>query len=102
MNVEQDGFFVDLTFVRRVGRSGKGGGKKGNPGRIVWEKIAKKKRCVIPIKNQEDDLCCARAIIIMREWSHCQEPKKSVEQFKTGSSTVRNFSGVVASTGRGG
>ena len=35
MNVEQDGFFVELTFVRRVGRSGKGGGKKGNPGRIV-------------------------------------------------------------------
>ena len=28
--------------------------------------------------------------------------KKSVEQFKTGSSTVRNFSGVAASTGRGG
>ena len=65
MNVEQDGFFVELTFVRRVGRCGKGGGKKGNPGRIVWEKIAKQKRCVIPIKNQQDDLCCARAIITM-------------------------------------
>ena len=84
MNVEQDGFFVELTFVRRVGCSGKGGGKKGNPGRIVWEKIAKKKRCVIPIKNQEDDLCCARAIITMREWSHCQEPKNQWSNLRQG------------------
>lgn len=84
MNVEQDGFFVELTFVRRVGRCGKDGGKKGNPGRIVWEKIAKKKRCVIPIKNQQDDLCCARAIITMREWSHCQEPKKQWSNLRQG------------------
>lgn len=101
MNVEQDGFFVELTFVGRVGRSGKGGGKKGNPGRIVWEKIAKKKLCVIPIKNQEDDLCCARDHHNERMVS-LSGAKKSVEQFKTGSSTVRSFSGGVGSTGRGG
>lgn len=102
MNVEQDGFFVELTFVRRVGRSGKGGGKKGNPGRIVREKIAKKKRCVIPIKNQEDDLCCPPRNHHDERMVSLSGAKKTVEQFKTGSSTVRNFSGVVASTGRGG
>lgn len=83
MNVEQDGFFVELTFVRRVGRSCKGGGKKGNPGRIVWEKIAKKKRCVIPIKNQEDGFCCTRGITI-REGSHCQEPKNQWSNLRQG------------------
>lgn len=46
MNVEQDGFFVELTFVRRVDRSGEGGGKKGNPGRIVWKK-----------NSQEETMC---------------------------------------------
>lgn len=32
---------------------------------MVWEKMAKKKKCVIPVKNR-DDLCCARAIVTMK------------------------------------
>lgn len=28
--------------------------------------MAKKKKCVIPVKNR-DDLCCARAIVTMKE-----------------------------------
>lgn len=63
---------MELTFVRRLGRGGKNGGKKGNPGRMAWEKIVESKQCVICIKNQ-DDLCCARAIVTMREWCHRNE-----------------------------
>lgn len=66
MNVQQDGLSVELTFVRRLGRGGKNGGQKGNPGRMAWEKMVEKKQCVIRIKNQ-DDLCCAKAIVTMRE-----------------------------------
>lgn len=72
MNVQQDGFFVELTFVRRLGGGGKNGGKKGNSGRIAWVKLVEEKPCVIFIKN-EDDLCHARAIVTMREWCHCNE-----------------------------
>ena len=63
---ERDGFFVDLTFVKTVGRGGKYGGKRGKPGKMAWENMAKKKRCIVQIKNK-DDLCLARAIVTMRE-----------------------------------
>ena len=61
---ERDGFFVELTFVKRLGRGG--AFKRNNPGRIAWEKIAKKKKCIIRIQNK-DDLCCAKAIVTMKE-----------------------------------
>lgn len=38
MDMQQDGFFVELTFIRRLGLGGKGDGKKCNPGRMAWEK----------------------------------------------------------------
>ena len=63
---ERDGFFVELTFVKTFGRGGKNGGKKGNPGKMAWEKMAKKKKCVIQIQNK-DDLCLARGIVTMKE-----------------------------------
>ena len=62
----RDGFYVELTFVKQVGRGGTNEGRKGNPGRQAWEKLAKKKRCVVTIKNK-DDLCYARAIVTMKE-----------------------------------
>ena len=49
MDPQRDGFYVELTFVKRLGRGGKNGGKKANPGRHAWEKLAKKKRCVVTI-----------------------------------------------------
>ena len=49
---ERDGFFVELTFVKTFGRGGKNGGKKGNPGNMAWEKMAKKKKCVIQIMGR--------------------------------------------------
>ena len=63
---ERDGFFVELTFVKTFERGGKNGGKKGNPGKMAWEKMAKKKKCVIQIKNK-DALCLARGIVTMKE-----------------------------------
>ena len=32
MDPQRDGFYVELTFVKRLGRGGKNGGKKANPG----------------------------------------------------------------------
>lgn len=61
---ERDGFFVELTFVKTLGRGGKNKGKRGNPGKMTCEKLAKKKHCIVRIKNK-DDLCCARAIVTM-------------------------------------
>ena len=39
---ERDGFFVELTFVKRLGRGGGKKGKCGNLGKTAWEKMAKK------------------------------------------------------------
>ena len=64
MDPQRDGFYVELTFVKRLGRGGKNRGKKANPGRHEWEKLAKKKRCVVTIQNK--NLCCARAIATMK------------------------------------
>ena len=40
MDPQRDGFYVELTFVKRLGRGGKNGGKKAKPGRHEWEKLA--------------------------------------------------------------
>ena len=66
MDPQRDGFYVELTFVKRVGRGGKNGGKKANPGHHAWEKLAKKKRSVVTIQNK-DNLCLARATLTMKE-----------------------------------
>lgn len=42
MDPEHDGFYVELTFVKNLGRGEKNGRKKANPGREAWEKLAKK------------------------------------------------------------
>ena len=66
MDPERDGFFVELTFVKRLGHSGGKKGKCGNLGKTAWENMAKKKWCVVRIQNK-DDLYCARAIVTMKE-----------------------------------
>ena len=64
-------------------------------------------------KNSQEETMCdshkkSRGWLLLHPRDHDKRmvslsgAKKSVEQFKTGSSTVRNFSGGVASTGRGG
>ena len=63
-----EGFSVDVVFVRMPGKGN--GRKKNNPGQRCMDNENKKKRCIIAINNQ-DDLCCARAIVTMRE--HCNK-----------------------------
>ena len=47
----------------------KGGKRSGYiPGEKIWEELAKELRCVCDIKNK-DELCCARAIVVMREYA---------------------------------
>ncbi|CAH3034025.1 unnamed protein product [Porites lobata] len=66
MDPQRDGFYVELTFVKRLGRGGKNGGKKANPSHHAWEKLAKKKSCVVTIQNK-DNICLVRAIVTMKE-----------------------------------
>lgn len=65
----QQGFQVDVVFVKRP-RPGRGRGKKRDVGRKCMDNENKKKRCIIAIQN-DDDLCCGRAIVTMRE--HCNK-----------------------------
>ena len=65
------GFQVDVVMVSMPG-PGSGHRKRHNPGRLCLERENKKKKCIISIKNQ-DQLCCARAIVTMR--AHCHKDK---------------------------
>ena len=60
------GFQVDVVFVSMPDPGT--GRKKHNPGRMCLERENNKKKCIISIKNN-DNLCCARAIVTMR--AHC-------------------------------
>lgn len=60
-------FLVDIHFIS-MPTPGRGRGHKRDVGRQCLDRVNKKKRCIIPIKNR-DDLCCARAIVTMR--AHC-------------------------------
>ena len=62
------GFQVDVVFVS-LPDPGSGHRKKNNPGRMCLERENKKKRCIITINNN-DELCCARAIVTMRALCH--------------------------------
>ena len=66
-----DGFQVDVVMVSMPGL-GSGHRKKHNPGRMCLEKENKKKKCIVTIKNN-DELCCARAIITMKAHCHKEE-----------------------------
>ena len=65
------GFQVDVVFVS-MPDPGTGHRKKHNPGRMCLDRENRKKRCIVTIKNN-DELCCARAIITMRAYCHRQE-----------------------------
>ena len=59
------GFSASVLFK---GPETKGGKRSGYiPGEKIWEKLAKELRCVCDIKNK-DELCCARVIVVMREY----------------------------------
>ena len=62
-------FHVDVVFVS-MPDPGTGHRKNKNPGRMCLDRENKKKRCIITINNN-DELCCARAIVTMR--AHCHK-----------------------------
>ena len=63
------GFSASILFTRPVMEGSKRAG--GGPGQKIWQHIAKQSRCECEIKNK-DELCCARAIVVMRENSKRQ------------------------------
>lgn len=58
-------FFAELTFIKNRQRGGKRVANKGNPRRMSYEALLKKKQCIIQIKNT-NELCCARALVTLK------------------------------------
>ncbi|CAH3168038.1 unnamed protein product [Porites lobata] len=79
------GFSVDVVFVKMPGK-GKGR-KKNNPGQRCLDRENKKKKCIITINNQ-DDLCCARAIVTMRAYCHKNE---GMDEFRKWDNLKRGY-----------
>ena len=63
------GFSTSIALIRREVKGGKRSGYK--PGARIWSEVAKELKSVHVITN-EDDLCCGRAIVVMREHSKKQ------------------------------
>ena len=63
------GFSASVLFSRPERKGGKRAG--GGPGQKIWDQLAKESKCVCEIKTK-DELCCARAILTMREYTKCQ------------------------------
>ena len=68
------GFSATMTLIRRDVK----GGKRSdyNPGTKIWEEVVKELRSVHEIKNK-DELCCGRAIVVMREYAKRQAGEKN-------------------------
>ena len=60
------GFSASMTLMRREVKDGKKSGYK--PGEKNWQEVVKEMRCVYEVKNS-DELCCGRAIVVMREYA---------------------------------
>ena len=85
--VPQQGFNVDVVMVSMPGRGTGGRGQKNNPGQRCLDRINKKKKCIISINN-DDQLCCARAIITMK--AHCHR-NEGVEGHRNWENTKRGL-----------
>ena len=68
------GFSASMTLIRRDVKGGKRAGYK--PGSKIWEEVVKELRCVHEIKNK-DELCCGRAIVVIREYAKRQAGEKN-------------------------
>ena len=63
-----DTFSMEMTLIHTPA-PGSSNGNKYKPGRKAVEKLLESKQTVVRINN-EDDLCCARAIVTMQAWCH--------------------------------
>lgn len=75
------GFNATLTFITYPEKGGKGLASK-NPSRIPFDLLHKKKKSVIRIENS-DQLCCARAIVTMKEYVD-GDPHKQYRNLRSG------------------
>ena len=75
------GFNATLTFITYPEKGGKGPASK-SPGRIPFDLLHKKKKSAIQIKNS-DNLCCARAIVTMKEFVD-GDPHKQYDNLRRG------------------
>ena len=63
-----DTFSMEMTLIHTPA-PGSSNGNKYKPGRKAVEKLLESKQTVVRINN-EDDLCCGRAIVTMQAWCH--------------------------------
>lgn len=68
------GFSASVLFTRPETKGSKRAG--GGPGQKIWDQMAKESRCACEIKNK-DTLCCARAIVVTREYFKRQAGEKN-------------------------
>ena len=75
------GFNATLTFITYPDKGGKGPASK-NPNPLPFNLMHKKKDTMIPIKNS-DELCCARALVTMKEYVD-GDPNKQYDNLRRG------------------
>ena len=60
------GFSATMTLIRREVKGGKNSNYK--PGEKIWKEVVKDMCSIYEVKNQ-DEFCCGRAIVVMREYA---------------------------------
>ena len=72
-------FTMEMTFIHTPA-PGSGNGKNYKPGRQALNKLLERKRTVVQISN-EDELCCARAIVTMQAWFHKDDDINGIRNY---------------------
>ena len=66
---------VEITTVKDPGQGSGGRRKEATLGHVPLMTFLEKKQSVVRIRNQ-DELCCARAIVTMQAWTDEQPPRR--------------------------
>jgi len=74
----QQGFQLDIVFVEHPPPAS-GRGRKRQVGLKNFDQVCEDKQCIIKIKN-EDQLCCARAIVSMQAWADWKAKEKQLKE----------------------
>ena len=72
-------FTMEMTFIHTPA-PGSGNGNKHKPGRQALQKLLDRKRTVVQINN-EDELCCACAIVTMQAWCHKDDNVNGIRNY---------------------
>ncbi|PFX13997.1 hypothetical protein AWC38_SpisGene21885 [Stylophora pistillata] len=75
-----DDFQVDRTIIAEPDAGGKT--SLSILGKINMTTVLRRKQCVLPIKNEDDNLCLARAICLMKAWYHKDEDRDSKRYYR--------------------